>query len=433
MSEPMSSALPAPPATPAPVLVGFSGGLDSTVLLHWLAHSPAQRAAGLRAVHVHHGLQAEADAWADHCTHLCQQWGIALQVVHVAVARESGQGLEAAARQARRESFASLLNHGEHLALAHHRDDQAETFLMRALRGSGVDGLAAMKAHAPFAAGTVWRPLLQVPRAALLAYARAQGLAWIEDPSNASDDADRNFLRLHVLPLLQSRWPQADAAFARSATLCAQSQRLLETTDQDALARCVTSPGVMDCARLQRHPPERRARLLRQWVRNCGLPPLPAAGVDAVEQALLPAAHHADAQFAWQGARIRRWRGELHLLSTTLALPPHWSVHWDGRAPLALPDGGTLTLLGAPDGFDTALQITARRGGERIQLPGRSHSHALKDLLQQQGLPPWQRRQLPLLFDGATLMAAGDRVIAAPLQQWLDRHDAQLQWTPGLA
>ncbi|WP_312238690.1 tRNA lysidine(34) synthetase TilS [Stenotrophomonas sp.] len=428
----MKISLPPPPAAPAPVLVGFSGGLDSTVLLHWLAQSPAQRGAGLRAVHVHHGLQAPADDWAAHCAAQCAAWDIALQVIPVEVARDSGEGLEAAARHARRTAFAGALQPGEQLALAHHRDDQAETFLLRALRGSGVDGLASIKAQAPFAAGSVWRPLLQVPRSALLAYAQTHGLAWIEDPSNASDAADRNFLRLHVMPLLQQRWPQADAAFARSAALCAQSQRLLEDTDHEALRRCTVAPGVLECARLLRQPHERRARLLRQWVRNCGLPPLPAAGVEAIERELLPAAHDGDAQFAWQGARIRRWRGELHLLSTTLALPPHWSVHWDGRAPLALPDGGQLDLLGAPR-LEVPLQVRARRGGERIQLPGRTHSHALKDLLQQRGLPPWQRRQLPLLFDGEMLMAAGDRIIAAALQHWLDEHDAQLRWTPGVA
>ncbi len=428
----MTSPLPPFPASPTPVLVGFSGGLDSTVLLHWLAQSPAQRAAGLRALHVHHGLQAVAEDWVDHCRALCAQWDIALQVIHVDVARDSGQGLEAAARHARRDAFANALQPGEWLALAHHRDDQAETFLLRALRGSGVDGLAAIRAQAPFATGQVWRPLLQLPRSDLLAHARAHQLHWIDDPSNALDDADRNFLRLHVLPLLQQRWPQADAAFARSADLCGQSQRLLDVSDRELLRRCSVAAGVLDCARLLKQPRERRARLLRRWVRQCGLPPLPAAGIEAIERELLPAAHDADAQFAWQGARIRRWRGELHLLSTTLALPPHWSVHWDGRAPLALPDGGQLELIGAPR-LRNALQISARRGGERIQLPGRTHSHALKDLLQRGGLPPWQRRQLPLLFDGEVLMAAGDQVIAAPLQQWLDEHHACLRWTPGAA
>lgn len=428
----MTLPLPVLCSPPAPVLVGFSGGMDSSVLLHALAQQPAQRAVGLRAVHVHHGLQAAADDWAAHCQATCQALQIDLHVVRVAVDRHGGHGLEAAARHARRETFARTLQPGERLALAHHLDDQAETFLLRALRGSGVDGLAAIRAEAAFAAGSLWRPLLEVPRSALLAYAQAHALHWVEDPSNASDGADRNFLRLHVLPLLQQRWPHAGAALARSAGLCAQSQRLLDEDDAQALRRCTVAPGVLDCARLRRQPPERRARLLRQWVRNAGLPPLPAAGVQTIDTELLPAAHDADAQFAWQGARIRRWRGELHLLSATLALPPHWSVHWDGRVPLALPDGGLLELLGAP-ALANPLQIHARRGGERIQLPGRRHSHALKDLLQQHGLPPWQRRQLPLLFDDGVLVAAGDRIIAAPLQHWLDEHDARLRWTPGTA
>ncbi len=426
------SPLPPVPDLPAPVLVGFSGGLDSTVLLHWLSQSAAQRAAGLHAVHVHHGLQAEADRWAAHCQAICTAWSIPLQVVHVNVPRDTGEGLEAAARHVRRDAFARVLRDGEHLALAHHRDDQAETFLLRALRGSGVDGLAAIRAHAPFAAGSIWRPLLQLPRSALMAHAEAHALRWIEDPSNASDAADRNFLRLHVLPLLQQRWPQADAAFARSAELSAQAQRLLDASDHDTLRRCTVSPGVLDCARLQRQPRERRARLLRHWVRSAGQPPLPAAGVQAIERELLPATQDADAQFSWQGVRIRRWRGHLYLLPMALALPLDWSVHWDGSSPLALPDGGELALLGCRR-LATPVQVSARRGGERIQLPGRSHTHALKDLLQQRGLPPWQRRQLPLLYAGDTLQAAGDRVIAAPLQQWLDEHSAQLRWIPGAA
>jgi len=424
--------LPAVPDLPAPVLVGFSGGLDSTVLLHWLSQSPVQRAAGLHALHVHHGLQADADRWAAHCQAVCTAWSIPLQVVHVTVPRDTGEGLEAAARHVRRDVFARALREGEHLALAHHRDDQAETFLLRALRGSGVDGLAAIRAHAPFAAGSIWRPLLQLPRSDLLAHAQAHALRWIEDPSNASDALDRNFLRLHVLPLLQQRWPQANAAFARSAELSAQAQRLLDASDQDTLRRCTVSPGVLDCARLQRQPRERRARLLRHWVRSAGQPPLPAAGVQAIEQELLPAANDADAQFAWQGVRIRRWRGHLYLLPMALALPLDWSVHWDGSSPLALPDGGELALLGCRR-LAEPVQVSARRGGERIQLPGRSHTHALKDLLQQRGLPPWQRRQLPLLYSGQTLLAAGDRVIAAPLQQWLDEHNARLHWTAGAA
>src|SRR5690606_8071854 len=160
------------------------GGLDSVVLLHLLRSRPDVRAAGLRAIHVRHGLQAAAGDWAAHCRALCEALEVPLQVVEVDVERDSGAGLEAAARAARRRAFAAALGDDEILALAHHRDDQAETFLLRALRASGPDGLAAMRPWQRFGAGWLWRPLLDAPRADLLAHAQLHGLRWVEDPSN---------------------------------------------------------------------------------------------------------------------------------------------------------------------------------------------------------------------------------------------------------
>ncbi|WP_108846048.1 tRNA lysidine(34) synthetase TilS, partial [Xanthomonas fragariae] len=179
------TALSLPATPPGPVLIAFSGGIDSGVLLHLLATTPRYCDTGLRALHVHHGLHADADAWAAHCLRACDALQIPLQIVRVQVARDSGLGLEAAARNARHAACAQALAPGEWLALAHHRDDQAETFLLRALRASGPDGLAAMRAQRPFANGMLWRPLLANGRADVLAYALAHGLQWIEDPSNA--------------------------------------------------------------------------------------------------------------------------------------------------------------------------------------------------------------------------------------------------------
>ncbi|KLD74514.1 tRNA(Ile)-lysidine synthetase, partial [Xanthomonas hyacinthi DSM 19077] len=224
-----------PDPAPAAVLVGLSGGLDSSVLLHALAQQPQYRRAGLRALHVHHGLHADADAWADHCAAFCAALAIPLQVRRVQVPRDGGHGLEAAARQARRTAFAQALAAGEWLALAQHRDDQAETFLLRALRASGADGLAAMQPLRDFAHGMLWRPLLALPRSDLHAYAQRHALRWIEDPSNADPGFDRNFLRLQLLPLLRQRWPHADAALARSAQLCGEAGALLDDGDQAAL------------------------------------------------------------------------------------------------------------------------------------------------------------------------------------------------------
>lgn len=413
-----------------PVVVGLSGGLDSIVLLHALAGCAHVRAHGLRAVHVHHGLHHDADAWTAHCDRVCAALDVPLTVLRVQVERDGGQGLEAAARAARHAAFATELRDDEVLALAHHRGDQAETFLLRALRASSPDGLGAMRTWRRFGGGWLWRPLLDVPRSELLAYAQRHRLHWIEDPSNADTDFDRNFLRQRVLPLLRERWPHAEAALARSAALNAEAAGLLDAEDALALAltRCA-DPAIMAIGPLLALPRARRARVLRRWVGELGLPPLPAQGIAHVESNLLGAAADAEAEFAWSNAAIRCWRGHLYADTLRPALPAQWQTSWDGASSLALPAGGTLSLYGAA-GFGAPVRVHARQGGERITLPGRTHTHALKHVLQDRGVPPWQRVRMPLLSaDGAGVLAAADRVYSAAFDLWLREHGAWLVWS----
>lgn len=413
-----------------PLCVGYSGGLDSTVLLHLLAETPAARAQGLRAWHVHHGLHAQADDWAAHCAAVCAALSVPLTVSQVDVVRDGGDGPEAAARRARHAAFEHGLAAGETLALAHHRDDQTETFLLRALRASGPDGLAAMRRWRDCGRGRLWRPLLELPRSALERYARDRGLRWIEDPSNADDAYDRNFLRRRVLPLLRERWPQADAALAASAGLNAQAAALLDEGDALALAQARSAdPQALSRARLRTLPPARRARVLRRWIAELGLPPLPAVGVAQIERELLTARDDAEAEFAWHGATIRAWRDLLHAQIQSAALPSDWRTPWDGRAPLALPGGGELCLEGT-SALEGACEVHARSGGERIVLPGREHSHALKQVLQELGVPPWERRRLPLLSREGVLLAAADLAYSADLDRWLRERGARLVWRP---
>lgn len=412
----------------SPLCVGYSGGLDSTALLHALAALPAARARGLRAWHVHHGLHEHADAWVAHCQSACDALGVALTVSRVAVAAR-GQGREAAARHARYAAFIDGLGTGEVLVLAHHRDDQAETFLLRALRASGPDGLGAMHCWRDFGRGRLWRPLLRTPRAALEAFVREHGLPWIDDPSNVDLSLDRNFLRGRVLPVLRERWPHADAALAASAALCEQAAALLQDGDAQALAAVATdNPSTLSLPALQRLPAARRARVLRRWILDLGLPALPAAGVEQIEHCLLDASVDGEATFAWHGAAVRVWRGLLHAGPLLPPLPAQWQARWAGDAPLELPGGGSLALVGAP-GFDETLMVHPRRGGERIVLPGRAHSHALKHVLQDLGVPPWERTRLPLLSsaDGEVL-AAADRAYCARLDDWLRERNARIEW-----
>ncbi len=440
---------------PDPLCVGYSGGLDSTVLLHALATMPKVRERGLRAWHVHHGLHEHADQWAAHCAKICSELSVPLTLSRVTVRRGNGQGLEAAARHARHAVFVEGLADDEVLVFAHHRDDQAETFLLRALRASGPDALGAMRVWRGFGRGHLWRPLLGVSRAALETYAAEHGLRWIEDPSNADESFDRNFLRQRVVPLLRERWPDAAAAMARSAVLCGEAAGLLDGEDARALADVTIAghaddgPGGRDPASLSRSrlfqlSPALRARVLRRWIDALGLPPLPGKGVAQIESTLLTARPDASAMFEWHGAVIHAWRDLLHADWVRPPLPEDWQEHWDGASPLPLPGGGVLGLrasAGSPlpgtnavhlatvGGFGRSLLVHARRGGERITLPGRSHSHALKQVLQDLGIPPWQRARLPLLStaDGE-LLAAGDSICSAGFDQWLREHDACLHW-----
>lgn len=427
-SNPLATTLTDAPD--GPICVAFSGGMDSSVLLHLMARNPAIRERGLRALHVDHGLHADAKAWAEHCSRFCSELDIDLTLESVSVHHDTGQGPEAAARVARHAAFAMHVEPDETLALGQHHDDQSETFLMRALRASGPDGLAAMRRWRRFGHGWLWRPLLETPRAALAAHAQTHGLQWIEDPSNTDTRLDRNFLRHRVLPLLRERWPHADVAFARSAMLCGEAVELLAAEDAHALSGVRgNKTTTLDVAALQSLPTARRARVLRRWIDDLGLPPLPAQGLSRIEADLLPASADTRAEFLWGDVVIHRWRECLHAGLHVAQLPADWTVAWDGSTDLSLPNGGTLSLRGCA-GFWGPLRVHARQGGERITLPGRTHTHALKQVLQARDVAPWQRAEMPLLSDGETLLAAGDVVYSVEFSAWLDQHGACLGWTP---
>ena len=349
-----------PPAPhDGPLAIAFSGGLDSTVLLHLAAADPALRARGLRALHVDHGLHPDSADWARACGETCARLGVAFQSRRVAV-RERGNGLEAAAREARHAALLDSQRDGELIALAHHRDDQAETVLLRLLRGSG-DGLGAMRTLRPFGRGWLWRPLLADECARRLA--QVQGVA--------------------PRTLVIAAWRELPTAW--------------------------------------------RGPVLRAWLSSLGLPPLPARALAILQAQVLAGRPDALARYASGPLDLRRWRGLLHAGPFAPPLPSDWRADWDGRVPLALPGGRTLALRGA-DAFDGPLSAHARRGGERLRLPGRAHHHLLKHLLQDLGLPPWERAALPVLEgpDGQP-WAFGDVLLAAPLAEWLQARGARLR------
>jgi tRNA(Ile)-lysidine synthase len=402
---------------PSGVTVAFSGGLDSTVLLAALCG--LELPARLRVAHVDHGLHPRSGEWSEHCAGVAAAFGVEFAGVRVAVDRASGEGLEAAARAARYRALGELLLPGEWLLTAHHADDQLETLLLRLLRGTGVRGLRGIIAFAPFRAGWLGRPLLDVTREELRAEAAARKLAWLEDPSNAEPRHDRNYLRLEVLPALRARWPAAAHHAERLAEQASDAERLLEAVAGDD-ARALAEPWHVPRAVLAALEPARQRNLLRHLLRVVELGAPSARKIEELREALLEADSESRARVRWPSGEGRLFRQALYLLAP---LPPPSPRDTAARIGVGTPwmgPEGRVELTPAQDGrglaqswIERGLTLRFRAGGERFRPHGREHRHSLKHLFQEEGVVPWMRERVPLLYRGEELAAIGDLWIGA--------------------
>lgn len=397
--------------------VAYSGGLDSTVLLHLMAVLAADHGLSLRAVHVHHGLQPQAESWAKHCRVQAAALGLDCAVLTVAVERDSGEGLEAAARRARYDALAAHLHPGELLLTAHHADDQAETLLLHLLRGSGPRGLAGMRDARPLGRGRLLRPLLPWSRARLRAYAESHALSWVEDPSNAHCDHDRNWLRHTLLPVLAQRWPDPGRRLARAAGEQEEAEALLRELAAQDLAAQPRGPGLSVSA-LSQLRPARARNLIRHWLLTAGVRPPPRARLQQGLHDLLQAGADRQPVLRWPEGELRRYRDWIYRLPAGGPVP--WPDRaWDPNTPLAVPGVGTLRLVPAEEGVSASwlaaggLTVGRRRAGERCRLAHRAGSRPLSKLFQDAGVPPWERDRLPILRRGDEVVAIANLGTAA--------------------
>jgi tRNA(Ile)-lysidine synthase len=399
------------------ILLGLSGGLDSVVLLHLLHQLAKVHNWQLRAMHVHHGLSPNAEQWAVFCRELCKQFSVPLQIEHVDIAPLRDKGIEAAARQLRH----AALNRQpvDFIALAHHRDDQIETLLLQLLRGAGVKGAAAMPIHKsrPDAPGLL-RPLLDIDRAELLAYAQQQGLQWVEDESNADEDYPRNFLRHRVLPLIEARFPAYRETLARSTGHFAEANTLLdELATQDALAAVTGERLTITALRSMSEP--RAKNLLRYFILNQGAPLPDASRLTEMLHQLSVVGMDNQLCITWQGWQLRCYRDHAFVLRTMECIP--YSFTWFNEEKLVLPYPLGVLQFRHTTGSGISLgklqqapvTIRSRHGGEHIRLHGNAHRLSLKNLMQQHAIPPWLRGSLPLLFCGDELVWIDQVGIAA--------------------
>jgi tRNA(Ile)-lysidine synthase len=401
--------------SPARYLVALSGGLDSTVLLHLLAN--ARHSVPVEAVHVDHALHPQSARWADGAKRIAESLGIACRVVRVQVGR--GAGPEAAARTARYAALAGAMRDGDWILSAHHLDDQAETLLLNLMRGSGPEGLAAMPPMRRFGPGYLVRPLLGTPRSALLAYAQAAGLTWIDDPSNDDRSFDRNFLRQAVFPVLTRRWPDAASRIARSAALAGDVAALLQEESDRHLEAMGARNGRLPVAGLKALSSAHAAGAIRRAADRAGLPKPTASAVTQIIGPMLDARRDATPVVRWAGGECRRYRDTLYL-QRPLGLPDFEGRRLAPGTPAPLGSGyGELALEPVEgQGLDPAvagagLVLRTRRGGEEIRPAGHVHTRKLKKLHQDAGVFPWLRGAVPLLYSGEALVAVADLWIAA--------------------
>ena len=407
-------------------LIGFSGGLDSTALLALFAKlREKQPHFQLRAIHIHHGLSSNADAWATHCENLCQQFQIPLLIQRVNV--NMANGIEAGARQARYEAIAQHIFPQEWLATAHHLQDQTETFFLALKRGSGLQGLSAMQAQSTVYNVPIFRPLLSFNRQQLLNFVQQQGITWIEDESNADNQYDRNFLRNQILPDLRQRWGHFDSAVQRCAQHCYEQQQLLnELLAEEYQKNVDKTDRTFKVQHFADYSAIKQRALLRLWLQECGVAMPSLVQLEHLISDVVFAKPDTQPQFRLENNIVRRYQHKLFITPIFTDISSN-DIEAELDKPIALPDNlGTLRLQKTLQKM-TALwhdengniyketlalplegtKVWIRFGySGKVKLTPKGVNQDIKKVWQNLNVPPWQRQRIPLIFYDDKLQSA---------------------------
>ena len=392
--------------------VALSGGVDSVVLLHLLHQLQKTQNFTLKASHVHHGLSKNADKWVKFCEKLCTKLSVPLDVHRIKLPQKKSLGIEGEARQLRYEKL--LQTKTNLVVLAHHEDDQAETFLLQLIRGAGVKGLSSM-AHFDDSR-RLWRPLLNASRIDIENYAKKHKLKWIEDESNQNIDFDRNFIRSKVLPILKNRFSHIIKVISRSSAHLAEAQSLLDELAQIDLKNCLKSykyKHKLHVKTLEELSNARAKNVLRYWLEiNNQMMPSKDLLDELLRQALTA---KKDATIKIQLSKeyeIRRYQDEIYIVPNNQKTQKNYEMIWAGESEIILPNGQKLTFKklkgrGIHLKFlrDQKLKIRNRQGGEFFKPDSKRPTKKIKQLLQESDLPPWERDFFPMIFVGDELAA----------------------------
>lgn len=418
--------------------IAFSGGLDSCVLLDAMARLQSKQTHWTcSAMHVHHGINPAADQWASFCQQFCADRGIECSIVYVDASPRTGESPEALARELRYQALAQIVEPQHALLTAQHQTDQAETLLLQLMRGSGVSGLAAMPAKIPFSKGMLLRPLLDFTRSELQEYARQQQLNWVEDDSNQDCRYDRNYLRHHVMPLIENRWPSSSITLSRAARNMAEADGLLQELAAEDLSHVVLTDSSLNLELLARLSSARQRNLLRYWFRQQGVLMPSEQVLKQIQQQFLLAKEDSRPHIQWGMYELRRYREAMHLMLALVEFDPKQQYSWDVASPLIISGSGKLESV-VTEGEGIALprlaidklQVRFRQGGERIRPAGKTHHYPLKKLFQQANIPPWVRERTPLLYHQGALVAVAGLCVAAEFVTKGQESGRNLRWVP---
>lgn len=366
------------------------------------------------------------------------RFGMPFRLLKVDAVPNRGQSPEEAARRARYDALKTLMTGNSVLLTAQHLDDQVETILLQMLRGSGLAGLSGMSEKSDFGRGVLYRPFLQFPRQSLYHYGKEQGLVWIEDPSNRDIRFDRNFLRGKVIPHLRHRWPAMAKTIARSGKHCAEAQGVLSDLAADQLKSVRHSTrNTLVISRLAVFKPAEQRLILRQWIQDRPYRPPQKDVIYRIMREVLEAGQDRCPVVEWCDGKIRRYRNELYHLPSMAAFDADQTLQWEGTARLVLPPGcGVIEpRIGLSPGISKSIwrkgriDVRFRQGGEKCLLPGRSTRHRLKNIFQEQGVPPWVRSRIPLVYIDSDLAAVGDLLICDPFLGDGRESDIGLRWS----
>jgi len=377
-------------------LIAYSGGLDSRVLLHLISQHPNVKA---RAMHVHHGLQKEADDWVSHCQKTCDELKVPVQIAHLNLQINKGESIEDIARKGRYQALKSSLRADEVLLTAHHQNDQAETLLLQLFRGSGVQGLASMPEFCDFGLGKHARPLLNETRQSLENYARENKLGFIEDPSNVDRSFNRNFLRNQILPQLRERWQGIDKAISRAAGIQAETKQLLdEVAEQDLESLLSKRNNTISIPGLLKLSSARKKLLIRYWIAKSGFTLPSEKKLKHVFSDVVNAREDAQPVVEWQGVQVRRFKDKLYIMLPLSEHDNSQSIAWACDKPLKIASLGLTLKPELFHGKNNAVTVRFRQGGEKMYITERGAHISLKNLFHEAEIPPWLRSRMPLIY-----------------------------------